>query len=132
FNPNLTGAPTADLRHVYDASDQRVLKEAVDRDPVTGEQKSYTLYIFSSLELRRTQFGSEYVDAGNTGSDYELSHWTISPYLMANGVRLARLVYHGEDAVPEDGVASGGMPGDVNASTSQLHVFFELGDHLGS
>src|SRR5690606_15317690 len=75
---------------------------------------------------------SEYVDAGNTGSDYELSHWTISPYLMANGVRLARLVYHGEDAVPEDGVASGGMPGDVNASTSQLHVFFELGDDLGS
>src|SRR5690606_21031097 len=39
---------------------------------------------------------------------------------------------HGEDVVPEDGVASGGMPGDVNASTSQLHVFFELGDHLGS
>src|SRR5690606_29008619 len=84
-----------------------------------------------SLELRRTQYGSSYVDPGNAGGDYELSHWTVSPYLMANGVRLARLVYNGS-SVPTEGTSTNGGPGEVNASTSQLHVFFELGDHLGS
>lgn len=129
FNPSTAGTPVADLRHVYDASDQRVIKEAVDEE----DEHSFTLYVFSSLELRRAQYGTSFADTGNPGdSDFEVNHWTVTPYLMANGVRLARLVYHGEDVVPEDGVASGGMPGDVNASTSQLHVFFELGDHLGS
>ena len=50
--------------------------------------------------------------------DYELSRWTEVPYLFANGVRLARLAYEEPD-VP-------------NIGAQHLHVFFELGDHLGS
>ena len=129
FHPGSAGTPEADLRHVYDASDQRVLKEAVDE---AGEH-SYTLYVFASLEIRRAQYGTTFSDSGVSGdSDYEVSHWTVAPYLMANGVRLARLVYHGSSVVPEDNTGSSGGPGVVNASSSQLHVFFELGDHLGS
>jgi len=49
---------------------------------------------------------------------------------LANGVRLARLAYEGTSEVPE--VTPGTGAGQVNASVSQVHVFFELGDHLGS
>lgn len=34
-----------------------------------------------------------------SGEDDELSHWTISSYLMANGVRLARLLSNGPRVV---------------------------------
>src|SRR5690606_3259411 len=124
--PVPSGTPAADLRNAYDASDQRVVKEAVD----AGGNKSYTLYIFASLELRRTQYGAGYGTDGSS-DDFEVSIDTVVPYLMANGVRLARLVHHA-DGVPTEAIANGGGPGEVNASTSQLHVFFELGDHLGS
>src|SRR5690606_2009052 len=66
---------------------------------------------------------------------YEVSHYTVVPYLLTNGVRLARLVYHAEGAVPEEDYDPTGSPGDVNGPTTSsgtLHVFFELGDHLGS
>jgi RHS repeat-associated protein len=109
------------LRHSYDAGDQRVVKEAVD---ALGE-RSYTLYVFETLELRRTQFGD--FGEGDGVQDYEVSNWTVVPYLLANGVRLARLVYEGAGAVPEEASDS-----SANSSVSQIHVFFELGDHLGS
>jgi len=128
-NAAATGTLAADLRHYYDASDQRVIKEAVDG---AGET-SYTLYVFASMELRRTQFGAGFADGPDTlAEDFEVSSETVVAYLMANGVRLARLVYHGDDTVPEEGVLTTGGAGEVNASTSKLHVFFELGDHLGS
>ena len=119
------GTPAADLRHHYDAGDQRVIKHAVD---TSGE--SFTLYVFASLEFRRSQFGTDYSDTGSGPADYEASVFTVVPYLLANGVRLARLAYEGTSEVPE--VATGRGAGQVNASVSQVHVFFELGDHLGS
>ena len=119
------GAPAADLRYTYDAGDQRVIKHAVD---TSGE--SFTLYVFASLELRRSQFGTAYSDGGSGPADYEASVFTVVPYLLANGVRLARLAYEGTSEVPE--VTPGTGAGQVNASVSQVHVFFELGDHLGS
>jgi hypothetical protein len=51
--------------------------------------------------------------------DYDLSEFTEVPYLLANGVRLARLAYEYLGDVPSIGAAT-------------LHVFFEPGDHLGS
>ncbi len=122
------GTPAADLRSTYDASDQRVLKEAVDDQ----NNKSYTAYIFETLELRRAQFGA-YGELG--AQDYEISHYTVVPYLLANGVRLSRVVYHASGEVPDEAYNDAGAPGDVNgptSSTGKLHVFFELGDHLGS
>jgi RHS repeat-associated protein len=119
------GTPAAELRYTYDAGDQRVIKHAVD---TSGE--SFTLYVFASLELRRSQFGTAYSDSGSGPADYEASVFTVVPYLLANGVRLARLAYEGTSEVPE--VTPGTGAGQVNASVSQVHVFFELGDHLGS
>ena len=119
------GTPAADLRYTYDAGDQRVIKHAVD---ASGE--SFTLYVFESLEFKRSQFGTAYSDTGSGPADYEASVFTVVPYLLANGVRLARLAYEGMSEVPE--VATGTGAGQVNASVSQVHVFFELGDHLGS
>ncbi|MEZ4234254.1 MAG: hypothetical protein R3B89_34080, partial [Polyangiaceae bacterium] len=44
------GAEAVELHYAYDASDMRVSKRAVD----TNDSESHTLYIFGSLELRRT------------------------------------------------------------------------------
>jgi len=115
-----TATPAADLRYRYDASDQRAAKQAVDALGVS----SYTLYIFDSLELRRTT---------NVATEYTATAWTVVPYLLANGVRLARVVY--DPDADTTGTQSSSQPGYVSQSTSaggNLHVFFELGDHLGS
>jgi RHS repeat-associated protein len=102
-----SAVPAADLNYVYDAVDQRVLKTAFD---ALGEA-SHTVYLFDSLELRRATF--------DTGSgEYERSVDTEVGYLSAHGMRLARLAYE-EPEVPTIGGA-------------RLHVFLELGDHLGS
>lgn len=124
------GTPAADLRYVYDAGDQRILKEAVDAAGVS----SHTLYLFPTLELRRAAHGDGFgYDGSPEGvADYELDRWTAVPYLLANGVRLARLAYEETTAPSRDPAEMTGEDGAVNASTSQLHVFFELGDHLGS
>ncbi|MCA9641747.1 MAG: fibronectin type III domain-containing protein, partial [Myxococcales bacterium] len=102
--------PTEDveLHYAYDASDMRVSKRAVD----TVGEESYTLYIFGSLELRRTEWRT-------TEQDFHLDKQTEVAYLFANGVRLARLAYEEAGAVP-------------SIDQEKLHVFFELGDHLGS
>ncbi|MCB9583780.1 MAG: hypothetical protein H6718_00190, partial [Polyangiaceae bacterium] len=73
--------PTEDveLHYAYDASDMRVSKRAVD----TVGEESYTLYIFGSLELRRTEWRT-------TEQDFHLDEQTEVAYLFANGVRLAR------------------------------------------
>src|SRR5690606_32340011 len=135
FALSTAGTPEADLRHTYDASDQRVIKEAKD----DGGNSSFTVYVFESLELRRTQCDSGFAD-DESGTDYQINHYTVVPYLLANGVRMARLVYHAPEAVPEEDYKPHGAPGDVNGFTPEapavsegkLHVFFELGDHLGS
>lgn len=104
-----TAAAQADLRYAYDASDDRVVKTATDG----GGAQRHTLYIFDSLELRRTIYQSV---AGNP-ADYDRTPWTEVPYLSAHGERLARVVYD-NSGVPSIGAAT--------------HVLFELGDHLGS
>jgi len=83
-----------------------VIKTAID-DATLSERS--TLYVFGSPELRRADS-----DAG----DYSRMSLTEVPYLMAHGVRLGCVVF--EPAT---------VPG-LNAG--RTHVFFELGDHLGS
>jgi RHS repeat-associated protein len=104
----------ADLEYGYDASDERILKTARD-----GGDSVHTVYVFDSLELRRARFeGSDYTTT--VASEAGLTETEV-PYLFAHGVRLARVVY-GQDGDGEPRLASSG----------QQHVFFELGDHLGS
>jgi RHS repeat-associated protein len=108
FHPSLT-PPSAMVDYLYNAADERVLKIVSHENG----PKSHTAYLFDSLELRR----APYVTA--TG-EYTLDDQTEVPYLSANGVRLARAVLEDTgDAEPRIGGA-------------RLHVFFELGDHLGS
>jgi RHS repeat-associated protein len=104
----------ADVEYIYDASDDRVLKTAR-----AGSAAVHTAYLFDTLELRRTAFqDGDYTST--TGSGVELTESEV-PYLFGHGVRLARVVYEqvndGEPRV---------------TSSGRLHVFFELGDHLGS
>jgi hypothetical protein len=112
--PLPTNEADADLEYVYDASDDRVLKTAHD-----GSAAVHTAYVFDTLELRRTDFQSgDYTQS--TGTGVELTESEV-PYLFGHGVRLARVVYEQvNDGEPR--VTSGG----------RRHVFFELGDHLGS
>ncbi|MBX3185006.1 MAG: RHS repeat-associated core domain-containing protein [Polyangiaceae bacterium] len=102
------GPAAVELHYGYDANDQRVSKRAVDP---AGEQ-SFTLYVFDSLELRRTAYLP-------LEEDYALNPSTEVIYLLAGSARLARLAYEAPGSVP----SSGG---------ETVHVFLELGDHLGS
>jgi RHS repeat-associated protein len=104
----------ADLSNAYDAGDQRVIKTA--RDSAGAERHS--VYIFASLELRRAEWK---ITPPIDEFDYEVSAATEVGYLFANGVRLARLVY---EPTEHDVPTLNGGP--------RLHVFFELGDNLGS
>jgi len=112
-------APAADLSYAYDAGDQRVLKTAHD---YANDTDSHTAYIFETLELRRAQW---LADGAPAQHDYELTEWTEVPYLFANGVRLARVVWHKDDAGNPD------LPRPGALTTGQ-YVLLELGDHLGS
>ncbi len=114
--PSIDGLPppapaAVTLRNAYDAGDERVIKTAVD--PMNAER--HTVYVFDSLEIRGAVFD---VSGSIDEPDYELSQWTEVPYLFAHGMRLARVAWDELD-VPIVGGA-------------QTHVFFELGDHLGS
>lgn len=97
------------LAYDYAAGDQRAIKAA--RDAAGNER--FTVYVYPSLELRRAEYDTD------APGDYTRDATTESVYLLANGVRLARLV--------DDPNQSGGPP-----ETQGLRVFFELGDHLGS
>ena len=113
FPPIITifNVPAIDLKYRYDSSDQRVIKSAL---PASLAER-HTVYIFPTLELRRAQYGTAFGSGGQ--ADYERVKETEVPYLMANGVRLARVVY-------QEGLTVG-VPGT-------LRVFLEMGDHLGS
>ena len=71
-----------------------------------------TAYVFDSLELRR---------AVPSGGDYTRSTVTEVPYLVAHGVRLAR--------VHEPSAAAAALPSPAGVTPS---VLLELPDHLGS
>src|SRR3970040_2017056 len=77
-----------------------------------GGASVHTVYLFDTLELRRAAFSS---------GDYVLDDQTEVPNLIAKGARLARVVLEG----PSDGEPR--LDG-----TSRQHVFFELGERLGS
>ena len=106
-----TGRANAELDYAYDANDRRTLKTAVGAGSEGADAQ--TLYVFPSLDLRRTTW---------TGSDYAQYDASNDPlevgYLIAHGVRLARLHY-AIDSVP-------------TAASGQLHVLLELPDHLSS
>jgi RHS repeat-associated protein len=104
----------ADLEYVYDASDERILKTAH-----AGADSVHTVYIFDSLELRRAGFeGADYTETVGMGAGLVE---TEVPYLLANGMRLARVVVENtEEGEPR------------LESSSRQHAFFKLGDHLGS
>ncbi|WP_394845130.1 hypothetical protein LZC95_49765 [Pendulispora brunnea] len=106
----LTGAPPsrtpdATLHFAYDASGARVRKTSVESN---GAER-HAIYVFSSLELRRSTW---------TGDDYELDATTEVPYLFGPSGRLARVVY-AEASAP-------------TVSGSRQHVFLELAQTLGS
>jgi hypothetical protein len=103
------GPANLELDYVYDASDQRVLKQALDRTGPTSGIPLYTAYVFGSLELRKTTA---------VGGDYVRSAATEVAYLSAHGVRLAR-VHYAEETLPAP-------------SGQSLHVLLEMPDHLGS
>ncbi|MGE0324536.1 MAG: RHS repeat domain-containing protein, partial [Polyangiaceae bacterium] len=104
-----SGNADVELHYVYDAADMRVIKRAVD---TTTQLERYTLYLFNTLELRGAEWNT-------TEQDFHLDEYTEVAYLFANGVRVARLAYEDPNDVPS-----------INGET--LHVFLELGDHLGS
>lgn len=107
-NDGEPGATAAvELRYQYDAGNQRTLKTAVD--PSTADER-HTVYVFGSLELRRATW-----DAG----DFNRVPYTEVPYLFAGGVRIGRVAWEDSD-VP------------MLTANPRLHVFLELGDHLGS
>lgn len=112
-------AAAVDLRYSYDGTDRRVLKTAVDSDDA-----SHTVYVFPTLELRRARF----LAAGAAPPDFERSALTEVAYLFASGVRLARVVFEPRGDVPSIDPEFEPQWG----RGSKLHVFFELGDHLGS
>ncbi len=103
-DPLPSGTAAAELRYAYSGGD-RVRKTAID----TSANELHTIYIYDSLELRRAEFSA---------GDYERTASTEVPYLVASGVRLAR-VYYATDDVP-------------TLSSGYQHVLFELPDHLGS
>jgi RHS repeat-associated protein len=104
--------PKAELRFVYDHSDNRVIKS--DILPSGTADDRHTLYVFNTLELRRAPHDA-------TNLRYVANGDTEVPYLVANGVRLGRVVLEG----PSDGEPR-------LESTNARHLFLNLGDHLGS
>jgi RHS repeat-associated protein len=107
----------ARLRHRYDASDQRVIKRVV------ATTQRHTLYVFGSLEVRRTTYASD---------TYSVTNASVVPYAMANGVRLARLHYSTAATSPQvTGTGAPALPYNTHTPAT-LHVLLELGDHLGS
>jgi RHS repeat-associated protein len=101
-----TTTPNAELKYAYDSSDHRVLKTAIDG---SGNQV-HSLYVFDSLELRRTTFAS---------GDYVRSTATAVAYLQAHGARVGRVHYAAPPTTPTEGGSS-------------VHLLLELADHLAS
>ena len=69
-------APDALLRYLYDGAGQRVIKTAED----TAGAQSHTVYLLSTLELRRTWWTAA---APGTAEDYALTPATESVILPA-------------------------------------------------
>lgn len=105
--PSPARAADAELRYTYGPGDERVLKTAVD--PLGNER--HTVYVFSSLELKRTE-----LDA--IAGDYALDAGVEAVYLQGLGRNLGRVTYASESAPA--------------GASGRRHVFLTLPDHLGS
>jgi RHS repeat-associated protein len=108
------------VRYLYDANDERVIKHYQELvAPGQGGPEITTLYVFDSLEVRRTTFDA-------TSQQYVVNADNEVAYLAASGMRLARLHYEptgkGEPRLE--------TPNALHASN--LHVLLNLPDHLGS
>lgn len=103
-------APNALLRYLYDGAGQRVIKTAED----TAGAQSHTVYLLSTLELRRTWWTAA---APGTAEDYALTPATESVILPAGDARV-RVVYSEQDLPTQ--------------SSGHQHVFIELSDYLDS
>jgi len=99
-----TATPAVDLHFAYDSANNRVLKRIE-----TDTRPAYNAEIFSSLRLNHATW---------QGTEYQHDEHTEAPYLVVAGVALARIAYAEQD-----------WP---TLSSGKLHVFLELGDHLGS
>jgi RHS repeat-associated protein len=102
------GAPPTSLDYRYDAGGGRVTTARIASQGIFLDRR-FNVEIFGSLRLNGAKFD---------GTDYERTASTEAVYLMAGGSSLARLVYATADSPAQ---ASG-----------TLHVFFEIGDMLGS
>jgi RHS repeat-associated protein len=111
---NVTATKDVAARYSYDANDNRVRK-TIDYSTTCAVGQCFdTLYVFDSLEIRRTAWNS-------AAQDFPLTVDNEVAYLSAHGMRLARLVYE---------PAARGEP--RSPSTNPVHVMLELPDHLGS
>ena len=106
-----------DLRFLYDESDERIVKSSTDTSGVSTS----TLYPYETLEVRGTAIDTSFYAQGY--ADTSLTADNEVPYLVAHGVRLARVHYE---------EAAKGEPRFGTTGAAQQHVLFELGDQLGS
>lgn len=102
------GLTVADLQFTYDHSDNRIIKT-----DSSGPTKTHTVYIFGSLELRRAAYNS-------SSGEYLRDATTETPFLNVAGEGLGRVTF--EDTAN----------GEPRLANGRLHVFLNLGDHLGS
>jgi len=107
-------ARTRDLQFLYDESDQRIVKMMTD----ASDQVTTTLYPLETLEVRGTEL--DLITVPESYYESTLGSGNEVPYLVAHGVRLARLHYEQPSIV------------EPRVGGNALHVLFELGDHLGS
>jgi RHS repeat-associated protein len=106
-----------DLRFLYDESDERIVKSSTDTSGVSTS----TLYPYETLEVRGTAIDPSFFAQGY--AETALTADNEVPYLVAHGVRLARV--HDEEAAK-------GEPRLGTTGAASLHVLLELGDQLGS
>ncbi len=99
--------PASDLEYAYDGGDSRVRTTTTE-----GGTARHTVYVFTSLELRKTSYVS---------NEYTLNDQVEAVYLTAAGERLAKLV---------PATALGTLP--APATGGAPIVLLEMGDSLGS
>lgn len=104
-------AVTANLQYTYDYNDDRVIKA-----DLTAEAAQYAVYPLDTVELRGTAYD-------DTVGDFIVTADTEAPYLIANGVRIGRVVVE---------PPSQGEPRLASDPSARRHTFLEIGDHLGS
>jgi RHS repeat-associated protein len=102
------GVTKADLRFTYDQDDNRIVK-----GDYSAPQKSYTVYLFATLELRRAAFST------STG-EYTQNSVTETPFLQIGGQTLGRISYEATN------------DGEPRVAGAQLHTLLNIGDQLGS